>query len=285
MYFEALYFSLVYLLIKLIMVFINGLFNKNLNQILKNKSFFINLLPEIIVLYAAYLILIYLSSKIDGTAYMVQIFVIVLFITIIRLYNFVVEPYILLFNSKRRDDYSKILDPEWKKDMKIIVIESDQINAYATGFIKSNSIIILTTKLLECMNKEDIKNLIKHEIGHLKEKHLFILFLINIIGSTITILASFQIIEYFKNSQFEVLFIGLFIGTISFFLIIVIPGIAQKLLEFRADLYAIKEVGLENYTETLKNFNELNDKALEKWSLTHPTLDRRLKYLNKVYDL
>ncbi|MFN7454811.1 MAG: M48 family metalloprotease, partial [Pseudobdellovibrionaceae bacterium] len=47
------------------------------------------------------------------------------------------------------------------------VYESPEINAFATGPSKSNSLVAVSTGLLRAMNKEEVEGVIGHEVAHI----------------------------------------------------------------------------------------------------------------------
>ncbi|WP_048203284.1 M56 family metallopeptidase [Methanocaldococcus infernus] len=74
---------------------------------------------------------------------------------------------------------------------KIEVIKSPMANAYIKGLFRER--LVLTTKLLESLNEDEIKGIIAHELAHRKKIHVKIGFLGNIV---ITIII-FSILYYF----------------------------------------------------------------------------------------
>ncbi|HMP32328.1 MAG TPA: M48 family metalloprotease [Saprospiraceae bacterium] len=162
-----------------------------------------------------------------------------------------------------------------------VYLESDIPNAYAMGFNKKNSIILLTKGLLNKMSPKGIENLIYHELGHLKEKHLLVLYIVNIFSTAVMISILTPIIPYLEQFKLNFLFIGLTGGFLTMFFVILVPGLVQKYLEYRADSYATKILGPELYKETLLELNEITNNGLEKSSYNYPSLKQRLDNISR----
>lgn len=71
-----------------------------------------------------------------------------------------------------------------KKIPKLFVSQDPTLNAFTMGF-KSPYMIVLNSALIEKLNKEEIKVVIGHEMGHVKFKHTMILSVISPIGKNI----------------------------------------------------------------------------------------------------
>lgn len=75
------------------------------------------------------------------------------------------------------------------KKPKIYIINSNQPNAFATGRSEKKSIIAVTTGLLSLLNEQELKGVMAHEIGHIKNKDLLISTVSVILASGIAYLA------------------------------------------------------------------------------------------------
>jgi heat shock protein HtpX len=75
------------------------------------------------------------------------------------------------------------------KKPKIYIIDSNHPNAFATGRSEKKAIIAVTTGLLSILNEQELKGVIAHEIGHIKNKDLLISTVSVILASGIAYLA------------------------------------------------------------------------------------------------
>jgi heat shock protein HtpX len=55
------------------------------------------------------------------------------------------------------------------KTPKVYIINSPALNAFATGKSPKNSVVALTTGIIEKLNKEELEGVIAHEISHIIE--------------------------------------------------------------------------------------------------------------------
>jgi len=87
------------------------------------------------------------------------------------------------------------------KKPKLYIINSNQPNAFATGRSEKKSIIAVTTGLLSLLNEQELKGVIAHEIGHIKNKDLLISTVSVILASGIAYLAIFARWAMFFGSK------------------------------------------------------------------------------------
>lgn len=69
---------------------------------------------------------------------------------------------------------------------KCYIIEDTALNAYATGFKPENSYIVVTTGLLEKLNREEIEGVLAHEMSHIKNQDIKVMLLAaGLVGATV----------------------------------------------------------------------------------------------------
>ena len=129
---------------------------------------------------------------------------------------------------------------------KIYVIESDAMNAFATGRDPENASICATTGLLSKLNRTELEGVIGHELSHIKNFDTRLMTIVSILIGTLSILINISSRSMFfrdrdsdKNSNSILMIIGLI-------LIIFAPLIAQiiqlaisRRREFFADASAV----------------------------------------------
>lgn len=57
---------------------------------------------------------------------------------------------------------------------KVYIVNSPQANAFATGRNKNHAAVAVTTGILELLNKNELKGVLAHEVGHIKNKDILI---------------------------------------------------------------------------------------------------------------
>lgn len=73
---------------------------------------------------------------------------------------------------------------------KLYIIPSDQANAFATGRDPHNSSVAVTSGITQLLTKEEIKAVIAHELGHIKNRDILLATIAAVLASTISFLAN-----------------------------------------------------------------------------------------------
>lgn len=69
---------------------------------------------------------------------------------------------------------------------KCYVIESEALNAYATGFKPEKSYIVVTTGLMKRLNRQELEGVLAHEMSHIKNRDIKIMLLAaGLVGVTV----------------------------------------------------------------------------------------------------
>lgn len=174
-------------------------------------------------------------------------------------------------------------------------------NAFATGWSKNNSLIALSSELINNCNEEELEAVIGHEISHISNGDMvtltliqgtlntFVIFLSRIIGEIID-----KII--FKNEKGNGIsyFISSIILEIIFgFLAALIIAYFSRIREYKADKGAGELVSYNSMINALKRLNSLSGKTKSlKGNMaafgisgsfsTHPSIENRINNLLKL---
>ncbi|MBL7052066.1 MAG: zinc metalloprotease HtpX, partial [Nanoarchaeota archaeon] len=57
---------------------------------------------------------------------------------------------------------------------KVFIVESQQGNAFATGRNPAHAVVAVTTGILQILNKNELKGVLAHEVGHIKNRDILI---------------------------------------------------------------------------------------------------------------
>lgn len=150
------------------------------------------------------------------------------------------------------------------------IFDSQQLNAFATGASKNNSLVALSTGLINHMNKDEIEAVIAHEVAHIKNGDMVTMTLIQGIINTFVIFFSRVIGHLVDRIVFKVqrghgpaYYITSIIAQIllSILASIIVMWFSRK-REYAADLSASKLVGANKMISALKTLSVRSPQAL-----------------------
>lgn len=193
---------------------------------------------------------------------------------------------------------------------KVYLINSQALNAFATGKSPRNSYIALTQGIIEKLNKEELEGVIAHEISHIKNYDIRVMMAATILAGIIAIMADIFLRLSFVSGRDKERGNGLF-ALIGFLLALFAPIFAHLITlsisrkrEFMADASAAlltrNPEGLASALEKISNSNIplntspatahlfivnpfSNRKGFINWIgnlfSTHPPVEERIKIL------
>jgi len=196
---------------------------------------------------------------------------------------------------------------------KVYLINSAALNAFATGKSPRDSVVVLTTGIIEKLNKEELEGVIAHELSHIKNYDIRVMMIATILAGIIAIMADIFLRMSFWGGRDEERGNGLFF-LIGFILALLAPLFAQLIVlaisrkrEFMADasgaLLTRNPEGLANALEKISISNIplntspatahlfivnpfKNKKGLISWLgnifSTHPPIEERIKTLKSM---
>jgi heat shock protein HtpX len=188
------------------------------------------------------------------------------------------------------------------------VYESPDINAFATGPTKGNSLVAVSTGLLYSMNEKEVDGVLAHEVSHIANGDMVTMTLIQGVVNTFSLLFS-RLLANILSSQVEeksrplVYFICTMVGDILFTLLgSIVVARFSRAREFRADAGGARLSSRENMVAALQKLKSVFGRPVdedEKDSLatlkishrdrgglmalfmTHPPLEARIEALEK----
>lgn len=190
---------------------------------------------------------------------------------------------------------------------KLYIINDSSMNAFAAGTNPENSVICVTTGLLENMDKVEIEGVMAHEISHIKNYDIRVSMAAVALTAVIGMLSDIVLRFIFLNDDDDdsknpiTLILGLFFVLISPLLAIITRLAISRQREFLADATAISLTrypdGLISALEKLKNnkplkrqnsttaslfiSNPMKQGFFQRLFSTHPPLDDRINRLKE----
>jgi len=160
-------------------------------------------------------------------------------------------------------------------------------NAGVTGILPKYRYVFITEYLLENFDKEEIKAVLAHEIGHIRGRHLLINALLSIGWFAFWMGLVYGLHKLgIKLFDPPIVFFAVFFMAYFGYLFIVEAKIMLR-NEFKADEFAAKVVGKETTIKALEKLSELNltPKRTGKWFNIlsfHPSIEERIDHLKEV---
>lgn len=189
------------------------------------------------------------------------------------------------------------------------IYESPDINAFATGPSKSNSLVAVSSGLLYSMNEKEVDGVLAHEVSHIANGDMVTMTLIQGIVNTFSLLFS-RLLANLISSQVDersrtiVYFVCTIVGDILFTLLgSIVVSYFSRAREFRADRGGAQLSSRENMISALKKLQMVygrptdeEDKkdalatlkishrdrgGLAAFFMTHPPLEVRIRALEQ----
>lgn len=200
------------------------------------------------------------------------------------------------------------------KTPKLYLIDTPAMNAFATGRNPENSLVAVTSGLVENLNKEELEGVIAHEISHIKNRDIKVMMIATILAGIIAIMADMFLRWGIYSSSDRGNKSNTMLFVIGFILAILAPIFAQLIQlaisrkrEFMADasgaLITKNPLGLANALEKISRQNISMDVSPATASLfivnpfknkegfinwlgnlfsTHPPVEERIKRLKEM---
>ncbi len=196
----------------------------------------------------------------------------------------------------------------------VAIYQSPELNAFATGPSRSNSLVAVSTGLLQGMGKKEVDAVIGHEVTHVANGDMVTMTLLQgVINAFVMFLArilAFAIGRLFSRDREEtspfVYQIIVFALEIVFMVLgAVVVASFSRYREFRADAGGARLAGPESMIsalEALKRNMQIKDPrqnqeainafkisgtkgGFMQWFSTHPPIDDRIARLEKIYKI
>jgi len=193
---------------------------------------------------------------------------------------------------------------------KIYVMESDEINAYATGRDPQHSSVAVTAGLLKNLKRDEIEGVIGHEFSHIRNYDIrFATFIAVFVGLIAILSDMFRRTLWFGSGRRDnrdrgglLLIIGIILAIFAPIIVRLVQLAISRRREYLADASSAQLTrypeGLASALEKIKNINEgkmrvseavshlfftdPNKSSLDSLYATHPPLEKRIEILRSM---
>lgn len=188
------------------------------------------------------------------------------------------------------------------------VYESQEVNAFATGPSKSNSMVAVSTGLLNRMDSDEVHGVLAHEISHIANGDMVTMTLVQGVVNTLTLIVTYVVTNIIASalrgnsnrgigdSFFVRMIIHHAIYAMVSFAAFPIVAAFSRWREYRADAGGAKLAGqatmisaleklrgtvdsVETQEAAFQSMKISNKSGFAEWFSTHPPLDKRIKAL------
>lgn len=195
---------------------------------------------------------------------------------------------------------------------KIYVIESEAMNAFATGRNPQNAVVCATTGLLNKLNRTELEGVIAHELSHIKNYDILLMTVVSVLIGTLSILINLTSRRIFwgesdnrdrNNSSGVIALLGIIVIIFSPLIAQLIQLAISRRREFFADassvsftrqpsglISALRKISADTTpfsqastaTEPLYISNPFKGKKIASMFSTHPPVEDRISALEAM---
>jgi heat shock protein HtpX len=191
---------------------------------------------------------------------------------------------------------------------KVYIIESDEINAFATGKDPKHASVAVTTGLLNNLKRDEIEGVIGHELSHIKNYDIRFATLVAVLVGLIAIISNMFLRSFWYGGKRDrdkgglLILIGLILAIFAPIIVRLVQFAISRRREFLADASSVELTrypeGLASALEKIMKVNEgkmkvseavshlffvdPNKSALDALYATHPPIKERIKILRSM---
>ena len=201
-----------------------------------------------------------------------------------------------------------------RKAPEVYYYDSPEVNAFATGPSRNNSLVVVSTGLLEDMSNDEVEAVLAHEVSHIANGDMVTMALVQGVINTFAMLVSYIVSSAVMkalygnnyrryNTTMGNFFFHNFIYSLVYlafsFLALPLVMAVSRWREYRADLSAARLVGKKKMIAALKVLKKTeeglvrHDKSIDvmaisgkpnfmEWFSSHPPLDQRILSLRRA---
>lgn len=185
---------------------------------------------------------------------------------------------------------------------KLYIIDSDGLNAFATGPNHENSAVAITRGLLNTLNRAELEGVIAHEMAHIRNYDIRLQTITVALGAVISIIVQFTLNSFRSKDNENNNPILLALSVVGLILGVVIAPMINLAIsrqrEYQADATAVKFT--RNPKALISALNKISGNAEvedvgrdssgmyianpmdSEWFSTHPKMEKRIKRLENM---
>lgn len=190
----------------------------------------------------------------------------------------------------------------------IAIIETQGLNAFATGWNKNKSHIVVTRGLINTLTKAELRAVLAHELTHIINRDVRLMTLIAVFLGVISMMGYYAFrLSFFggnsnKSKNNALAIIGLAVWLLSLIVLPLVQFAVSRKREFLADagaveltkdshamISALQKINGHSIVESLDKNNiramcieHPNKRKKNSWWSTHPSIDTRIEALKNV---
>lgn len=187
---------------------------------------------------------------------------------------------------------------------KLYIMNSPQINAFASGRNPQNAVVSVTTGALEKLDKKELEGVLAHELSHVANYDIRYMTLVTVMVGMIAIASEIFLRSLWfsggerDNKNFIFVIIGIVLAILAPIAVHLVQLAISRKREFTADATAVKFTrypqGLIGALKKIKNENYAEKKVskavaplffsnpLKNLASTHPPLEKRIEVLERM---
>lgn len=190
---------------------------------------------------------------------------------------------------------------------KINVIESEALNAFASGINKSTYTITLTRGIIDTLDDEELEGVIAHELAHIRNKDVRLLIISIIFVGIFAFLVNISFRSSFyggsRKKDGRIILVLLIVSAAAYLLSMLFKFSLSRRREYMADALgasmtrkplalasALRKISGHHHIKTVKNkevaplfihHQPLRSSAISRIFATHPPIEKRIQLLEQ----
>lgn len=188
---------------------------------------------------------------------------------------------------------------------KLYIMQSEQINAFASGRDPNNSVICVTEGALKKLDKKELEGVLAHELGHVESYDIRYMTLVAVMVGIISIISEIFLRSLWFGGNNDdnkgnaiFMIIGIILAILAPIFVLFVQLAISRKREFTADASAVKFTryppGLIGALKKIKRENEPEKKInkaiaplffanpLKGLGSTHPPIEKRIQALERM---
>jgi heat shock protein HtpX len=189
---------------------------------------------------------------------------------------------------------------------KLYIMDSKQINAFASGRDPKHAVVCVTEGALEKLDKRELEGVLAHELGHVASYDMRYMTLVAVMVGMISIISEIFLRSlWFRSGGSDdnkgsaiFLIIGIVLAILAPLVVYFVQLAISRKREYSADASAVKftrnPLGLIGALKKIQKENTEHDKKVTKavaplffanpkeWGSTHPDIQKRIKTLEMM---